>query len=79
MEACKLTEVLDNKKFKILEFKLDNDVKQRLHTMGIHFNDIYIRQNASSWGPILIQNLSNNASRIAIGRNLAEKILVECE
>ncbi len=79
MRTVKLSEAPANQKFKILDFELDNGIKHRLYTMGIHFKDIYIKENNASWGPVLIQNLTNNASRVALGRNLATKILVECE
>lgn len=79
MSTCKLSEAPSNQKFKILGFELENSIKHKLYTMGIHFNDDYIKQNNASWGPVLIQNLSNHATRIALGRNLANKIFVECE
>lgn len=79
MNNCKLSEAPRNHKFKILEFELDRNIKHRLNTMGIHFKDEYVKENSSTWGPVLIQNISNHASRIALGRNLATKILVECE
>ncbi len=49
----------------------------QLFTMGIHSNDIYIKSNGSRNGPVIIRNLSNNASQIALGKELASKILVE--
>lgn len=79
MHKYKLTEAPTDKSFMISNFNLDIDSRHRLHTMGIHLKDVFIKQNSSNFGPILIQNLSNNSTKIALGRELAEKIVIECD
>jgi len=66
-----------NQQFKIKQIESEYSLKQKLFTMGIHSNDIYIKSNGSRNGPVIIRNLSNNASQIALGKELASKILVE--
>jgi Fe2+ transport system protein FeoA len=79
MNKYKLTEAPNDKSFQISKFNLDIDSRHRLHTMGIHLKDIFTKQSTSSFGPILIQNMSNNSTKIALGRELAEKIVIECD
>lgn len=53
--------------------------KRRLISMGIHTGDKVVKYNGSSWGPVLIKNVTLNSSKIAIGKRLAFKILVDYE
>lgn len=53
--------------------------KKRLIAMGIHTGDKLLKFSDSSWGPVLIQNVTLNSTKIAIGRRLAQKILVRYE
>ncbi len=50
--------------------------KRRLISMGIHVGDKLIKLGNSSWGPVLIKNITLNSSKIALGRRLAAKIKV---
>lgn len=75
----KLTEIPSQKRFRILELQLEPDSRRRLNTMGVHTNDFFVRENESSWGPVLIKNIGSNTSKIALGRNLADKIIVESD
>ena len=75
----KLSDISKEDKFKIMQFDIDIDSRHRLLTMGVHSNDLFVRLNESKFGPILIKNLSNNATSIAVGRDLAERIYIELE
>lgn len=50
--------------------------RRRLLSMGIHPGDRLIKFNGANWGPVLIRNVTQKASKIAIGRGLAQKIIV---
>lgn len=50
--------------------------RRRLISMGIHPGDRVIKYRSANWGPVLIRNVTQNATRIAIGRGLAQKIIV---
>ena len=71
-----LTEALSKKKLVISEILSGQDIKRRLGSMGIHKNDSLIKINDTKWGPVLVQNVSNGTGKVALGRGLAEKIIV---
>ncbi|MDY0296563.1 MAG: FeoA domain-containing protein [Acidobacteriota bacterium] len=50
--------------------------RRRLISMGIHPGDRLIKYKSANWGPVLVRNVTLNATRIAIGRGLAQKIIV---
>ncbi len=77
MAKIKLTDAPADKKLKIKEITAGGDIKRHLTIMGLHVNDILIKQTWAKWGPVLVQNLSNSESKVAIGRGLADKIIVE--
>lgn len=60
----------------IRDFNSDPEINRRLQSMGLHLNDNLIKLNNSKWGPILLQNVTNQANKLALGRDLADKILV---
>ncbi len=62
---------------KIVSINPNCEAKQKLITMGIHADDLLVKLNKPIWGPVLVRNLSNGASKLAIGKGLAKKILVE--
>jgi Fe2+ transport system protein FeoA len=68
-----------NTELEVLEINAGRIAGRRLISMGIHTGDKLIKFNDSSWGPVLIQNITLNSSKIAIGRRLAQKILVRYE
>ena len=72
-----LSEAAAEKKLKINAILSGKEALRRLSSMGIHVDDELIKLNNPKWGPILIQNLSNGTNKIALGRGLAENILVE--
>jgi Fe2+ transport system protein FeoA len=74
-----LVEAPVNFKLKISDIQSGMEAKRQLNHIGLHEDDLLIKVNNNKWGPVLIRNLSNGISKIAIGRGLAEKILVEYE
>jgi Fe2+ transport system protein FeoA len=63
----------------VIEIDAGLTARQRLISMGVHSGDKIIKFNGSSWGPVLIKNITLDSSKIAIGRRLASKILVGYE
>jgi len=47
--------------------------------MGLHMGDKVLKYNENSWCPVLIRNVTLNSAKIAIGKRLAEKIMVRYE
>jgi Fe2+ transport system protein FeoA len=68
-----------NLELEIIEINAGSMAKKRLISMGVHVGDKLIKYASSSWGPILIRNVTLNSSKIAIGRRLASKIIVGYE
>ena len=69
---------------KDIELKLINvdsgvEARRKLTSMGIHFSDKIIKLNSAKWGPVLVRNVANGTNKLAIGRGLAKKIMVEYE
>jgi Fe2+ transport system protein FeoA len=65
-----------------IELKICNivsgvEAKRKLGSLGLRVDDMLIKKNDSRWGPILVQNLSTGALKVALGRGLADKIIVE--
>lgn len=63
----------------VIEINAGMMAKKRLISMGVHSGDKVIKYNGSSWGPVLIKNVTLNSTKIAIGKRLASKILVGYE
>lgn len=77
MGQINLAEAPAERKLKVLEINAGSDVKKRLAVMGLHTNDVLVKQTWAKWGPILVSNESNSNAKVAIGRGLADKIIVE--
>ena len=75
----RLDEAESERRLKIFEIESTLDIKKKLSRLGIQKNDSLCKLNETKWGPILIQNLSAHSSKLALGRELAEKIIVEYE
>lgn len=73
----KLTDIENNLTFKIIEFNLDQESKRRLSNLGIYRHDLFEKQAGNGSGPVVIRNITCNSTPIAIGRNLAEGIVIE--
>ncbi len=63
----------------VIEIDAGLMAKKRLISMGVHVGDTLLKLNDSSFCPVLIKNITLNASKIAIGNRLAAKILVSYE
>ena len=59
--------------------EIKEDAQRRLASMGIRIGDNLIKLNEVNWGPVLIQNISLNATKLGLGRNIAANIFVEYE
>jgi len=77
MAKVTLLEAPADMNLKVVYVQAGRDIRQHLGVMGIHINDILVKQNWAKWGPILVLNKSNSNAKVAIGRGLAEKIFVE--
>lgn len=66
-----------NIEFVITKINSDDNTKHKLFGMGIHLNDKYSKTVGNGNGPVIIKNMSNNATQIALGKELASFIIVE--
>lgn len=76
MLEINLLEAPSNDQLEVHEINAGANAKKRLIAMGIHVGDKIVKFNGSSWGPVLIQNVTTNSTKIAIGQRLASKIQV---
>lgn len=65
-----------NIELEVLEIEAGHFARNRLVALGVHGGDKLIKFTESSWGPVLIKNVTMNSTKIAIGRRLAHKIMV---
>ena len=79
MTNTDLVKAPTNNELEVIGIDAGVSAKQRLISMGVHAGDKIIKYNGSSWGPVLIKNITLDSSKIAIGRGLASKILVGYE
>jgi Fe2+ transport system protein FeoA len=79
MTNINLVEAPPGNELEVIEIDAGMSAKHRLISMGVHAGDKIIKYNGSSWGPVLIKNITVDSSKIAIGRGLAAKILVGYE
>lgn len=68
-----------NVELEVLEVNAGHFARKRLIAMGIQYRDKLVKYSDVSWGPVLIKNVTLNGSRIALGRKLAQKIVVGYE
>ena len=79
MKQINLVEAPANVELAVLEINAGLLARKRLIAMGVHIEDKLVKFNSSAWGPVLLQNVTLNSSKIAVGRRLAQKILVVYE
>ena len=65
-----------NIELEVKEIDAGKMAKKRLISMGIHAGDHLVKHSDSSWGPVLVRNVTQNSSKIAIGKRLASTIKV---
>ncbi|MDD8030634.1 MAG: FeoA family protein [Acidobacteriota bacterium] len=74
---CSLLEIPQSQTFRIVEIKGGAGLHRRLLTLGFHRGDLVsVDCEAAMRGPVLVRNLTTGA-RVALGRGIAQKILVE--
>ncbi len=72
-----LTQAPRGKHLKIVAIQGGSEVRRRLFSLGFHINDtIDLDSKSIMGGPVLIRNI-NSDSTVAVGRGIAQKILVE--
>ena len=72
-----LTKAPKDKKLRIVAIDGGTGVRRRLFSLGFHKNDIIELDSKSILrGPVLIRNI-NSDSTVAVGRGIAQKIMVE--
>ncbi|MCI4444514.1 MAG: ferrous iron transport protein A [Candidatus Aminicenantes bacterium] len=75
--SCTLLEIPQGAVYKIVEIRGGPGLHRRLLSLGFHRGDlITLEGEAIMKGPVLVRNL-NNDTRVALGRGIAQKILVE--
>lgn len=75
MTKVKLTKVNTNSKCKVLSFEGGPNMKTKLENLGIRIgNEITVVNSSFIGGPITV--LAGN-TKVAIGRKMAERIIVE--
>ncbi len=72
----KLIDAPLGKILKVTGIKAGKDARHRLYALGVHIGDKIIKLSNTKWRPQLIQNLTSDSSKIAIGKGLSEKIFV---
>ncbi len=77
MRDLNLINAVSNRKFLIKAIDSERESKLRLHSMGIHALGIYEKKGGGGNGPVLISNLSNNSTPVAIGKDIASRIYIE--
>lgn len=74
-----LFDAQNDKKLKIVDINSGIDIKRKLLSIGIHPEDSLIKLNYSNWGAVMVQNLSNGSTMVALGKSLAKQIVVDYE
>ena len=64
---------------KVVFIDSGDETKRKLSAMGIHLDNEVVKIHNPKWGPILIKHVEAGASKLAIGRRIAEKIKVTYE
>ena len=77
MSTISLAEAPKDRQLKIVEFIGGHGVRRRLMALGFHKQDIIELDSRSILGgPLLVRDLTSETS-VALGRGIAQKILVE--
>jgi len=72
-----LLEAPENQKLKVVEINSGKEAKRKLISIGIRINDIILKINSPGLGAILVQNISTESTKVALGKGLGSKINVE--
>lgn len=71
-----LSEAPCDRELRIVALSCGAEARRKLLSMGLHVDDTIVRYQALQWGPVLIRNLTQNSSKIALGKGIARKITV---
>jgi len=74
-----LNEAPGERELKVLQINSDIDAKKKMMSLGIQKDDFIIKMTKNNWGAILVRNISNGNSMVALGRGLAESVIVTYE
>lgn len=74
-----LTEAPIETKLQIIGIDSGEHSKRKLSSMGIQIDNFIVKLNDTKWGPVLVKNPENGMNKLALGRHLAEKIIVKYE
>ncbi len=74
-----LAEAPKDRVLRVVLIDSGEETKRKLSAMGIHLDNEVVKINNPKWGPVLIRNAEDGASKLAIGRRIAEKIKVSYE
>jgi Fe2+ transport system protein FeoA len=66
-----------NTELKVIDIFSGIEAKRRLLSIGIRQSDILVKLNSPPWGAVLVKNVSTGSTKLAVGRNLARKIMVD--
>ncbi len=72
-----LQDAPDNIILNIREILAGSTAKIKLSNLGLNIGDNVIKIRSKKSGPVLLHNESSSISKLAIGKGLAEKIMVE--
>lgn len=72
-----LIEAPENQKLRVVDINSGKEAKRKLISIGIRVNDIILKINSPGLGAILVQNISTDATKVALGKGLGYKINVE--
>jgi len=76
-QTCLLTEIPQGEEIRIVEIKGGPGLHRRLLALGFHRGDLLVLDGeAPMRGPLLVRNLTTD-TRVALGRGIANKIIVE--
>jgi Fe2+ transport system protein FeoA len=65
-----------HEELKVVDIESGREAKQKLFDLGLHVDDVIVKLNNNKRGPVLLQNNMTNMSKLAIGMELAKKIIV---
>ncbi|MBC7363602.1 MAG: ferrous iron transport protein A [Candidatus Aminicenantes bacterium] len=75
--TCLLSEMPQGEAFRIVEIRGGPGLQRRLLALGFHRGDLLVLDGeAPIRGPLLVRNLTTD-TRVALGRGIANKIIVE--
>jgi len=69
-----LDQVAAGEKVRVVEIGGGRAMRQRLTSMGLSIGSVVRRQNTNRFGPVIV---SVGTTRLAIGRGMAERVIVE--